>query len=351
MMPARNGLKGKTRRGYRLMLSSRRALQASQPRNAYGWLAQRIGNVFSPAAYAAPVPQRPALPATPSLPSKADLNKQMRLMADALKFGILDPTKTEAENNKLQDVPVFTDADYKYPTGDSTVSDVTRVIKGALFNSRGDRLTLQEVEQLRAKVQSLSFSPEELKTLGIARKLNDIINQYGKKDDAMATALGIQVIANYNTRDGVLNKDGFKRDLAKYFVDQKWKAKQSDTNPSFMSQSLKKLHNIGESPLAASLFGRDRVGTNGWKDEYKEKGRSDINQAHHLAMFIISGIEFPGFLAEAESRVLDGSILYGENPADLKLSTLGIAIGQQIQSNKINIKNIQQLILNEIKEK
>ena len=40
------------------------ALSTPQPHNPYGWLAQRMGNLFSPAAYAAPVPQRPAPAAT-----------------------------------------------------------------------------------------------------------------------------------------------------------------------------------------------------------------------------------------------------------------------------------------------
>jgi hypothetical protein len=317
-------------------------LQASQPRNAYGWLAQRIGNVFSPAAYAAPIPQRPA---PPSLPSKADLNKQMRLMADALKFGILDPTKTEAENNKLQDVPVFTDADYKYPTGDSTVSDVTRVIKGALFNSRGDRLTLQEVEQLRAKVQSLSFSPEELKTLGLARRLNDIINQYGKKDDAMATALGIQVIANYNTRDGVLNKKGFKEDLARFYIDQKWVINLKNKEAILSSVGSKTLHNVGDSPLAQALFGRDRVGAYGWKEELQEKGNPEYNQAHHLAAYIIATFDYGDTIAMKEAYLVDEN-----HPYDIKVSLIATNIANLLLQNEVNLNNLWKAIYDRIKD-
>jgi len=214
-------------------------LQASQPRNPYGWLAQRVGNVFSPAAYAAPVPQRPVPPAPPSLPSKAELNQQMQLIEKILG-------------------DVFDDRDYDTPydqKGNSKVvakeiKDTTRIVKAALFKTLGDTFTPQEL----AALQRPNLSADQQRTLAIARELNAIINQYGKKDDVLATAKGIQIIANYNTRDGVLNKDGFKRDLARFFIDQKWKAKQSDTNPSFMSQSLKKLHNrgYGKSPMMSA---------------------------------------------------------------------------------------------------
>ena len=322
-------------------------LQASQPRNAYGWLAQRIGNVFSSAAYAAPVPAKPTAATQPPLSEKERLKQHMDLIKAA--FKIAEPELAKPENKHA----VFSPADYQQPINDKDVTERVAILKGALFGTRGKAFTPQEVAQLQFKILHDAFSDEELRTLKLAWKLDTIIRQYGKKNDALATAMGIQAVADANTHNGVLDKDRFKEDLAKHFIDQKLKARESDTIPSPVGLGAKALHNIGESPLAAALFGRERVGTYGWKDEFKEKGNSNINQAHHLAMFIIVGMERSTVFAELESTVLDGGILFkdliGErNPVDLILSTTAIRIGRQIEKDKIQTRDIYTYIKKEI---
>ncbi len=135
---------------------------------------------FSPAAYAAPVPQRPISPAPPSLPSKADLNQQMRLIEQLL-GKVFDTHDYETPYEQKGNSKVVA----------SEVRDTSRIIKAALFNTRGDKFTPQELVAL----QRPNLSADQQRTLAIAGELNKIIWQYGKKDDAMAAALGIQVIA------------------------------------------------------------------------------------------------------------------------------------------------------------
>jgi hypothetical protein len=188
------------------------------------------------------------------------------------------------------------------------------------------------------------LSADQQRTLAIAADLNKIINQYGKKDDALATAKGIQVIANYNTRDGVLNKEGFKRDLAKFFIDQKW---VFDANKPEVTLSAvgARIHKVGESPLAESLFGRERVGAYGWKDELQEKGNPEYNQAHHLAAYIIATIDYGDEIAMKEAYLMDK-----HHPYDIQVSLIATNIANLIKNNKVAISMIWKAIYDRLKE-
>ena len=306
-------------------------LQASQPRNAYGWLAQRIGNVFSPAAYAAPIPQRPA---PPSLPSKADLNERMRLIEDVLGRRMFDKH------------------DYAYPyeqdsTGkklviDSKISYATQMIRAGIFKEYSNEATKynfspQEKERLRQKLKD-GFTPEEKTLLNLAGDLNEIILQYGKNDDAMATALGIEAVAKHSTHSATktLDVEKFTFLLQTTFIDQPY---------DIPTGAIAKHYEVGQSPLAYALFGGPRIQSQGYDEKYQDKhGGVEANQAHHLAMFIILGIRESQLRANTEGVLLD---VLGGNVEDINLAFKGVMIGNKIKNRYlINAKEIY----NEIKE-
>jgi hypothetical protein len=220
------------------------------------------------------------------------------------------------------------------------IKDTTRIVKAAVFNTRGDTFTLQEL----AALQTVKLTDEQKRTLALAKKLNAIINQYGKKNDALATAMGIQAVADANTHNGVLDKDRFKEDLAKYFIDQKW---VFDANKPEVTLSAvgARIHKVGESPLAESLFGRERVGAYGWKDELQEKGNPEYNQAHHLAAYIIATIDYGDEIAMKEAYLMDK-----HHPYDIQVSLIATNIANLIKNNKVAISMIWKAIYDRLKE-
>jgi hypothetical protein len=99
------------------------------------------------------------------------------------------------------------------------------------------------------------------------------------------------------------------------------------------------------------LFGGPRIGANGWKPElYDKAGEPQHNQAHHLAMFIILGINHGRTLSRIEAEVLDGLSLLGSkrNDNDILLSKIGSEIGRMIIRNELNLKNLEDYIIKQI---
>ena len=114
-------------------------------------------------------------------------------------------------------------------------------------------------QQLAERIQKASY--EEKRTLQIAKELNNILvtnqNKGAYRDDAWATAQGIQCLASYNTYNGQLNQEGFKNHLAKFFIDQPYETAKGV--PSWaIGLASKTLHGVTESPIASQLFGAGR---------------------------------------------------------------------------------------------
>jgi hypothetical protein len=320
-------------------------LQASQPRNAYGWLAQRIGNVFSSAAYAAPVPQRPVSPAPPSLPSKAELNERMRLIEDVLGRRMFDKHD--------YDYPYEQDSTGKKLVIDSKISYGTQIIRAGILKQYSNDVTKyefspQEKEKLRQKLKE-GFTREEQQLLAKAIPLNSLLLRTDL-NDAEKTAKGIAFLARINTdHTGKLDTKQLTADLKTYFIDQ---------DPNFIGIGARALAGVGNCPIAYVLFGGRRVGAEGWKPElYDEPGNPKPNQAHHLAMFISEGMNKSRSLAETEAWVIDGISLkkYGinfdaRNENDLILSQIGIEIGKILSEGKTSVADLEKIILDAIQD-
>jgi hypothetical protein len=220
------------------------------------------------------------------------------------------------------------------------------IANAILFNKRSVQLTSQD---LNTYTQSQSLSPDKKRLFEISAKLNLLLNKNtsdGKyRDDARTVAIGIQVIANYNiNKDGVLNKEGFKRDLSKMFIDLKFKAQQADWHPSLEFLYGYTVHNFNESPLAAALFARNRIGTYGWRADLQEKGSPVYNQAHHLAAYIISGMDVGKDWTMREAKNQEGN-----NKSDYILSKIGQKIGSRIKKDLMLPEDIGLSIYNKIK--
>ena len=213
-------------------------------------------------------------------------------------------------------------------------------VLNGVFGYRGNVLTSQ---QLAERIQKATY--EEKRTLQIARELNDILvanqNKGAYRNDAWATAQGIQCIASYNTYNGKLNLDNFRRDLAKFFIDQK-----DDFLLGVLSQ-----HYLGsaESPLAESLMGRTRLLGYGWKQELQEKNSPNYNQAHHLAAYLGLATRWDWDPGEG-AAILAGQLQDIGHPYDVKLSRIGVEIGTQLKKEQIKPSQLGSVIYERIRD-
>jgi hypothetical protein len=225
-------------------------------------------------------------------------------------------------------------------------------VLNGVFGYRGNVLTSQ---QLAERIQKATY--EEKRTLQIARELNNTLvtnqNKEAYRDDAWATAQGIQCIASYNTYNGKLNLEGFRKHIAQFFIDQPYETAKG--LPSWaIGYASKTLHGVTESPIASQLFGAGRVRSYGWNAKYVEFNNRDANQAHHLAAFVIAGIDNGKSLADVEAYTLDSELPFGirkENPADIRLGDAGATIGHAIKVGRIPPSQIGTTTYNIIKEK
>jgi hypothetical protein len=307
---------------------------------------------FSPAAYAAPVPQRPVLPAPPSLPSKALLTQQMRLINQVFGEDVFDKHDLEypyeqekVKNGKIISKKIIVDPKIRYGT---------QVIRAIFFNkySNEDNLyTFSDNEKHVLGYKSIehAFTPKEQDMLAKAIPLNNLLLRTDL-NDAEKTAKGIAFLARINTdHTGKLDTKQLTADLKTYFIDQ---------DPNFIGVGAWALAGVGNSPIAYVLFGGRRVGAEGWKPElYDEPGNPKPNQAHHLAMFISEGMNKSRSLAETEAWVIDGISLkkYGinfdaRNENDLILSQIGIEIGKILSEGKTSVADLEKIILDAIQD-
>ncbi len=133
--------------------------------------------------------------------------------------------------------------------------------------------------------------------------------------------------------------------MAKYFIDQKWVLNQRHIEATLSSIGAKTLHDVGESPLAEALFGRDRVGAYGWEHELQEKGNPEYNQAHHLAAYLIATFDYGDTIAMKEAYVIDKN-----HPYDIKLSLIASNIANLLVQNKVSLSNLWKAIYDRIKD-
>jgi hypothetical protein len=251
---------------------------------------------------------------------------------------------------------MFDKHDYDYPyeqdsTGkklviDSKISYGTQIIRAGILKQYSNDVTKyefspQEKEKLRQKLKE-GFTREEQQLLAKAIPLNSLLLRTDL-NDAEKTAKGIAFLARINTNHtGKVDTKQLTADLKTYFIDQ---------DPNFIGIGARALAGVGNSPIAYVLFGGPRIGANGWKPElYDKAGEPQHNQAHHLAMFIILGINHGRTLSRIEAEVLDGLSLLGSkrNDNDILLSKIGSEIGRMIIRNELNLKNLEDYIIKQI---
>jgi hypothetical protein len=265
----------------------------------------------------------------------------------------------ETETKQYDVQPQYTAIAYNPPAPSRTKEpvykgsiSVTEVIKATglgsypavlngVFGYRGNVLTSQ---QLAKKIQQSTY--EEKRTLQLAKELNNILVQNEQKgayrDDAWATAQGIQCIASYNTYNGKLNLEGFRKHLMLFFVDQK-------QDNSETAKRGKELADANVSPLASSLFGRERSKAYGWRPDLWDEGNIGTNQAHHLATYISVSIKYGmagSVVAMGAAKVADG-----DNPPDYLLSKVGQNIGQKLFYGQINPNQLGNAVYERIRQK
>jgi hypothetical protein len=225
------------------------------------------------------------------------------------------------------------------------------MIRAGIFKHYSDETTKynfspQEKERLRQKLKD-GFTPEEQQLLAKAVPLNTLLLRTDL-NDAEKTAKGIAFLARINTdHTGKVDTKQLSADLATFFIDQ-------DLN--LIGVGAWALAGVGKSPIAYVLFGGKRIGAEGWKPElYDKAGEPQHNQAHHLAMFIIEGMNKGRDVAETEAKILDDTNieLLGifKNENDVMLSEIGIDIGRSITKGQINLSQLEVEILKKIEEK
>lgn len=211
----------------------------------------------------------------------------------------------------------------------------------------GSRKVLPEKE-LAEKLQNMT--PQQWRDMQIGGQLNKVLTaneKLGKsRNDAKATAEGIQIIANWNTKNGKLNVQGFRNDLGKFFIDQTFEHAKEPVTWT-IGLASKTLHGVGESPLASKLFGYNRSQSHGWNAKYVEFNNLNANQAHHFAAFVIAGIDKGEGFARWEAEVLDAPYL-GNNPPDIALGYKGATVGESIRTSRVNTSNIKTTVYNAI---
>jgi hypothetical protein len=99
-------------------------------------------------------------------------------------------------------------------------------------------------------------------------------------------------------------------------------------------------------------MGGPRVLSYGWDPElYDVPGQPQHNQAHHLAAFIIAGIDDVTYKgqnrADIESYVLDRIVQ--PSSQDERLSKKGIEIGRKLKTNTYDIQQLGKAIYQQIK--
>jgi hypothetical protein len=101
----------------------------------------------------------------------------------------------------------------------------------------------------------------------------------------------------------------------------------------------------GESPLARTLFGGERISAYGYAKNIQETGQPATNQAHHLAAYILAGASYyPVEFAKEAGRVSDR-----KNPPDLQLAKIGAKLGEQMKKEQIQPRKIGETIYYHLK--
>jgi hypothetical protein len=239
--------------------------------------------------------------------------------------------------------------------------DVKNPVLSAVFDSRKVLSERELVEKLK------NMTPQQWRDMQIAGQLNKVLTaneKLGKyRDDAKATAEGIQILANWNTKNGKLNVQGFRNDLGKFYIDQAFEHAKSLGSKAIGLASVT-LHGVGESPLASKLFGYNRSQSHGWNERYVEFNNRNANQAHHFAAFVIAGIDNGKTLADFEAIALDSELStrflskyipkipdigVHRNGSDIRLGKVGATIGQEVRNNGIPSNQIGAKIYQRIK--
>ena len=223
--------------------------------------------------------------------------------------------------------------------------DVKNPVLSAVF---GSRKVLSERE-LAEKLKNMT--PQQWRDMQIGGKLDKVLKANEKlgnhRNDAKAVAEGFQIIANANTQNGKLDVKGFRNDLAKFYIDQTFEHAREPVTWA-IGLASKTLHGVGESPLASKLFGFKRSQSHGWNERYVEFNNRNANQAHHLAAFVIAGIDNGRTLGYLQAELLDDVFIV--NKPDVHLGKAGAGLGNALRKDTIPATRIGEDVYTIIKK-